>query len=227
MISPVKLGRQLRMVVHIGLGPKGRKGVERLGHRKYVGDMWDEIGQMQYDFLVDKGLRPTDILLDIGCGALRGGVHFIRYLERGHYLGIDREQTLLQRGVSEELGDQLFHEKEPELIASSNFEFERFSLRPSYAFAQSLFTHLNKQDIERCFRNLRPVVDPGSRFFATFSETKTPDRMVRFGRSHPHAGFYYTKDEMTGFGSNDGWRSRYIGDWGHPRGQMVVEYMAI
>ena len=127
---------------------------------------------------------------------------------------------------SEKLGDQLFREKGPQLVVSSNFEFDSFSLKPSYGLAQSLFTHLNKQDIELCMRKLRAAVDPGCRFFATFSETAKPDRLVRLGRSHPHAGFYYTRSEMAAFGSAHGWRSHYIGDWGHPRGQVVVEYTA-
>ena len=46
-------------------------------HREQVGGLWDEIGALQIDFLRAQGLRPGDTLLDVGCGCLRGGVHFV------------------------------------------------------------------------------------------------------------------------------------------------------
>ncbi len=53
------------------------------------------MGELQFKFLVGWGLRPGDFLLDVGCGCLRGGVHFVRYLEAGHYFGIDVNSSLL------------------------------------------------------------------------------------------------------------------------------------
>jgi hypothetical protein len=37
-------------------------------HRESVGGLWDEIGELQADFLMSRGLRPHHRLLDIGCG---------------------------------------------------------------------------------------------------------------------------------------------------------------
>lgn len=65
-----------------------------------VGGMWKEIGRLQFDFLVAHGLAPSHLLLDMGCGTLRGGLHFIRYLEPGHYWGVDKGRDLLGRGWS-------------------------------------------------------------------------------------------------------------------------------
>ena len=72
-------------------------------HRKFVGGMWERIGRHQFDFLRDRGLRPEHRLLDVGCGALRGGVHFIRYLNVGGYYGIDINASLLAAGRDVEL----------------------------------------------------------------------------------------------------------------------------
>ena len=66
-------------------------------HRESVGGLWDQIGQLQFDFLVANGLRPEHKLLDIGCGSLRGGVKFVRYLQSGHYFGTDLNGSLLGR----------------------------------------------------------------------------------------------------------------------------------
>jgi len=37
-------------------------------HRSYVGGQWDVLGKLQFEFLLQRGLRPDDILLDIACG---------------------------------------------------------------------------------------------------------------------------------------------------------------
>ena len=87
---------------------QGEGGILQAGHRAYVGGLWEEIGQLQFDFLVEQGLRPSHCFLDIACGSLRGGVHFIRYLEPGHYLGLDREPKLIELGVQEELGEAVY-----------------------------------------------------------------------------------------------------------------------
>lgn len=56
-----------------------------LGHRSYVGGCWDEIGKLQFDFMLKEGLKPEHYFLDVACGSLRAGLHFIPYLEVGHY----------------------------------------------------------------------------------------------------------------------------------------------
>ena len=65
--------------------------IESRAHRELVGGLWEELGVLQFEFLVKRGLKPHHRLLDVGCGALRGGVHFVRYLDPGCYHGIDRK----------------------------------------------------------------------------------------------------------------------------------------
>ena len=67
------------------------RGHWRWDHGRYVwiGGHWEALGKLQFDYLVANGLKPGHRLLDIGCGTLRGGRHFIRYLAPGGYTGID------------------------------------------------------------------------------------------------------------------------------------------
>jgi hypothetical protein len=51
--------------------------------------------------LIVYGLKPEDTCVDHGCGALRIGLHAIRYLERGAYWGLDIEEFLLDEGREE------------------------------------------------------------------------------------------------------------------------------
>ena len=48
-----------------------------------------EKGPFEIEFLKEKGLLPEHLLLDIGCGTLRGGIHWIRYLQPHHYAGLE------------------------------------------------------------------------------------------------------------------------------------------
>jgi len=158
----------------------------------------------------------------VACGSLRGGVRFIPYLEPGNYLGIDMQSRLIDAGVRKELGEKLSALKQPEFVVSDRFEFDRFSKRPDFAIAQSLFSHLTAGDISLCLRNLRAVAKPGTRFYASFFETERPLKNAE--KSDPHGKFLYSRDQMSQFGAECGWSSRYIGDWNHPREQKMFEY---
>jgi hypothetical protein len=204
--------------------PEGRAGIAVLGHRDYVGGLWEQVGRLQFEFMLGRGLQPGDVLLDIACGSLRGGVHFIRYLDDGNYLGIDKEKRLIDMGVDHELGRETFVSRRPEFVVSDNFDFGQFSKRPSFSLAQSLFTHLTDTDIEVCLANLRDVVDPGHRFFATFFEGSTTERA---NHSHAHREFRYTPDHLEALAARHAWDGAYIGDWSHPREQVMMQFTAV
>jgi SAM-dependent methyltransferase len=204
------------------LKPEGDDGIQILGHREYVGGLWDQMGSLQSEFLRSRGLRPGDVLLDIACGSLRLGSKVIPYLERGHYLGVDKEPGLIEAGMKHELPQALVEEKSPELLVSGSFEFRKLTKRPTFAIAQSLFTHLTIELINSCFRNLRDVIASDGVFYATYFETD--ERVDNPALSHDHDYFAYTKSEMLNFGEANGFSATYIGDWSHPRGQKMVEY---
>lgn len=206
-----------------GLIPDGKIGLKILGHRLFVGGKWDQIGKLQYDFLLKEGLKPENCLLDIGCGALRGGVHFIQYLNEGNYLGFDKNKELIDIGIKRELGEQLSNLKKPEFVVSSSFEFDKFKKKPQYSLSLSLFTHLNSSEIESCLHNLKQFVDEGHFYYATFflgDSVKNPTN------SHSLDHFEYSVREMRTFGENAGWKVEYLGDWCHPRKQMMIKYIA-
>ena len=195
-----------------------------MGHRAYVGGLWDEMGKLQFDFLVHEGLQRGDVLLDIACGSLRAGRYFIAYLDAGHYLGIDKEPDLVNAGIRHELTADILRAKQPEFVISDSFEFGRFSKRPTFAIAQSLFTHLPAYGIAQCFAKVRASLKDHGRFYATYFQTQT--QVQNESQPHDHHAFYYTKAEMEAFGMESSFRSEYIGDWKHPRGQVIVRYVA-
>ena len=195
------------------------------GHRSYVGgndQYWDEIGKLQFEFLRKNGLNENTLLLDIGCGSLRGGCLFINFLAENNYLGIDKELSLIILGVANELGINVYLEKKPEFVVSAEFEFGKFSRIPTMAIAQSLFTHLTLDDIGLCLKNLCEFVHEGFVLFATYFPSET--LATNPSRSHSHACFHYTGNEIEALALRVGFKFENIGDWGHPRGQNIAVF---
>jgi len=201
-------------------------------HRAAVGGMWEEIGQFQFDFLVSEGLAPEHYLLDVGCGSLRGGVHFVKYLEAGHYFGLDHNPRLLDAGRSE-LERAGIADKRPVLLADDNFRLVRFAQSFDFALAQSLFTHLPFNQIARCVAEIDRVLKPGGRFYATLfanpgPRLRTDTFPVRVDRpldiNLDKDPFYYDPDIFRWLCEGSDLSFDYRGDWGHPRYQHMMVF---
>src|SRR5512140_1078727 len=104
--------------------------IEGDGHPESVGGLWEVLATLQYRFMLDRGLEPHHVLLDMACGSLRAGARFIPYLDPGNYLGIEMLGKLIDAGVDRELGHKVAAGNSPELVKSDRFELERFSKQP-------------------------------------------------------------------------------------------------
>jgi len=204
------------------LPPHGEEGVRSLGHRRYVGGLWKQMGTLQFEFLIKQGLKPNHRLLDIGCGSLRLGSRLIPYLQPGNYIGIEKEQSLLDAGLLYELPDQVIKDRKPLLIQSSNFEFELIQYYVDMAIANSLFTHLPAEHILICLKRLKPLLKQGACLYASFFEVSHEYENPIY--PHDHGFFAYTKAQMLNFGVEAGLTAHYIGNWNHPRGQKMIVF---
>lgn len=200
-------------------------GVRKLGHRTFIGgdgDMWERIGRLQFDFLRARGLQTQHVLLDFACGSLRGGIHFIPYLDAGNYLGFDKSFDLVAMGVMNELGHERFTERRPEFVINGRFDLSEFTKKPDFVIAQSIFTHLVPDDIRRSLAAIATVSKPTTEVFATYFL-----RDQGYGnptQSHSRMNFYYLPDDMRSFGEDSGWKFENIGAWNHPRGQQMARF---
>lgn len=153
-------------------------------HRAGVGGLWDLMGDLQLAMLVNQGLRPHHRLLDIGCGALRAGVRLMRYLEPGHYHGLDKERALLDAGVQIEMPAFGVQDRQPRLALSDDFDLSTFGdTRFDYMIAQSVFSHLPPELIERCLAQVMPALAPGGWFLATYFQST--HGQIDPGQPHP------------------------------------------
>jgi SAM-dependent methyltransferase len=198
-------------------------------HRKWVGGSFEEHGRRQLDFLLGQGLSPHDRLLDVGCGSLRAGRLLVDYLDAGNYYGIDANRSVIQAGYDQELTPEL-RAKLPStnLRASDRFGVD-FGVDFDVALAQSVFTHVSLNHVRLCFSRVAQVMRPGGRFFVTFNEQPADfpvDGVVQTKRNkytERNVYWYYRRD-IRWAASFSPWDYRYIGRWGHPGGQRMVQF---
>ena len=96
-------------------------------------------------------MRPEDMILDIGCGNLRIGLHAIQYLNIGHYWGIDISSGNIAQGW-EFVADRGLDSKTPHLFVNDDLQFnEMAGTKADFVFANSVFTHIPAHLIESAF----------------------------------------------------------------------------
>lgn len=187
--------------------------------QKAIGGFWEQLGRLQFAYLVSQGLRPHHKLLDLGCGTLRGGRHFIRYLDPDKYTGtdisggaIDYARTLVQE-------EQLAHKK-PRLIHRKVGDgFFSDVDRPDYILAQSVFTHLPSDMIRKCFSEASAFLRANTIFYFTFKPSLISWQRGYKSFSHPPRLFRRLAREC-------GYRIEFPADYPHPRGQRMAKLTA-
>ena len=208
----------------LALGPRARPW------RDKVGGNWEELGRLQFNYMLAQGLHPRHSFLDVGCGCLRAGVHFIAYLQDGRYFGIDRDQSLLDAGRDFELREAELESRQISLVCREDFDFTVFGVEFDYALAQSVFTHLDRGPILHCLTQMQKVLRPDGKFFATFFEDvgglhadrrlrHFPGRVVTYPSKDP---FHCEFSVLADLGGRAGLEAEYVGEWGHPRAQNMV-----
>lgn len=223
--------------------PRSQKGSRKLTeedlkagrHRKWVGGDWERKGRIQIEFLKERGLKSQHKLLDVGCGALRGGLHFVDYLELGHYYGIEADAERIRAGRWELEQASLEH-KSPNLLANTEFEVGQFGATFEYALAVSLFTHLDLNRITRCLYEVGRALDEGGEFYATFIEAPSSAylKTIPLGStnttkfsSYDTNPYHYAFSELEWVASNAGLSAEYVGDWGHPGNQKMALFKQV
>ncbi|NGN63711.1 class I SAM-dependent methyltransferase [Streptomyces sp. A7024] len=184
-------------------------------------EAWLRIGKWQYEYLLAHGLKPADRLLEIGCGNLRAGWRLMRYLEPGHYYGIDisphillsAKDTVVRYGLQDRL---------PHLTLTDNLSFD---FLPADHFtvihAHSVFSHTPLEVIEECFEHVGRILAPGGFFDLTFDRTE--------GREHHvlREDFYYRTETLAALAARHGLSAELMADWeAMPHGQSKLRIRA-
>ncbi len=199
-------------------------------HREFVGGLWDELGNIQLEFLIKSGLKPCHKLLDIGCGSLRGGVRYIEYLQEGNYYGLDINNSLIEAGRIEVEEAKLSY-KNPNLIVDDKFSFDRFSEKFDFMVSVSVFTHLPMNIIVRCLNKARESLATNGIYYSTFFQAPTSSHLDEINQQpggivtkYDSDPFHYSIEELSYMANLAKLELQIIGDWGHPRNQKMAAF---
>lgn len=129
-----------------------------------VGGAFDEVGRLELEVLKREGLKPTDTLVDLGCGAGRLAAHVIPFLKGGRYVGIDISESMLEEA------ENLVRERVPNppcevewaKQTTPDYPLEEASVDIVCAF--SVFTHMEHEDNYRYLKEALRIVRPGGMF---------------------------------------------------------------
>jgi hypothetical protein len=117
-----------------------------------------ELGKRTLFVLLNSyGLKPEDVCVDYGCGTLRMGVHAIKYLAPGKYVGMDIDQALIDQGIAN-VGPELIAAKRPDLAVISPEAVARAAGRsPVLVYSLKVLIHVHPGELEEYFRNLLTI----------------------------------------------------------------------
>lgn len=126
------------------------------------------------------GLRPTDHVLDVGCGVGRMAIPLTTYLDPAHgrYAGFDIEAEAIhwcQRRIGRRFPHFEFRHHRaanPNYVlgqdAAQHLPFPYPERTFDFAIVTSVFTHLLPAEVEHYVRELARMLRPGGRCFMTF-----------------------------------------------------------
>jgi SAM-dependent methyltransferase len=150
-----------------------------LGHNLRGADgetvsFWEAGARKAGKIMRSASLKPDSRVIEYGCGSLRMGAHFIRYLDRDCFWGLDVVSAFYEIG-RQLIGPDLLHEKSPRFDVIEEpvvAEAEKFGA--DLVFSSAVCVHVHPDEAQGYFRNLsRLCRKPGARliFDAVLSET--------------------------------------------------------
>jgi ABC-type polysaccharide/polyol phosphate transport system ATPase subunit/SAM-dependent methyltransferase len=209
-------------------GPTAECDLETAWHRRAVGGKWREAGEWQYEFLRERGLRPSDFVLDVGCGSLAGASRLLPFMTEGHYWGIEMDRALYDAGVVVELARAGVAAERGHFLVNDGFDLSEAPCVFDVAIANSLFRRLSLNRIARCISNVMSRMKPGGRFFATWLDNAEAADMRPIARgdgvlSYPdREPYHYPLPLLTAVCESLGYRAEPLEHSAHPRGEAVL-----
>jgi SAM-dependent methyltransferase len=181
-------------------------------------ERWLALGKLQYDYLIQHGLKPTHRVLEIGCGNLRAGWRFIKYLDAGHYYGVDISPDILfsAQDTIVEFGLQ---DKVPSVVPVRDLTLP---FLPNNYFdvvhAHSVFSHCPLEVIEECVRHVGRIMKRDGFFDFTFNATEEREHHVE------HEDYYYHPDRLIALVADYGLEAMFMNDWEgkHPQSKLRI-----
>ena len=206
----------------------GDADLDNAAHRLASGGHWSETGLWQFEFLLNRRLDRSHHVLDVGCGSLAAAVHLMRFLDDGHYWGLEGDRALLEAGAAIELPRAGLDPERGHFILNDTFELDGIPHAIDVAVANSLFVELPFNSVARCIVSVVRKLAPWGVFYATWFENPDPsdfDPIVRpsgVTTYSDRAPYHYPFEMIEQVCNAVGATVDRVDDSTHPRGESVM-----
>ena len=130
--------------------------------------------QNDIELLKSQGLKPEHKILDIGCGGGRLGHSLINYLNSGNYYGFDKQAGWI-KNFKRDVANARLQDKNPTILnCDFNWPINR-GIKFDYAYAYSVFSHVDPDLVKLCLQNLRKHFEDSSILFASYCPNQSED----------------------------------------------------
>jgi len=198
-------------------------------HRTASGGDWEAEGAWIFDFLRRQGLRPSQYVLDVGCGSLAAAIHLLPYMEQSHYWGFEKNMELFVAGVQVELPRAGVAPERGHFIVNDDFDLAEAPHEFDFAIASALLRRLSLNTIARAFAAVIRKLSPAGRFYVTWTDVPrdaafAPRVSAKGEKTYPdREPYHYSFDMLARIAEIAGGRAERLPDSDHPRGESIME----
>ncbi len=143
-------------------------------------------GKDDLNVLREIGLRKNHKLLECGCGWLRSSVHFINYLDKKKYSGVDPVKNRIEKG-------KVFFNirslnKSPKFLVIKDNSFNLLHEdKFDFIWCHAVFGHIPEHDIEEILLNSKKIMKKNAKFVFTYHDIISHKKSKSL---HKHFAFY-------------------------------------
>jgi hypothetical protein len=142
-------------------------------------------GLVNWQQIVQLGLKPDMRCVDFGCGSLRLGQHAIRYLAPSNYWGVDLTASFIHAGLRL-LPPDLVASKRPKFGVVCDALLEEIrDWGPDFIFANAVLQHVPPGEMVVFFERLGEMMGPSTRAYVLFVAGKRIRRLKAMSWSYP------------------------------------------
>lgn len=125
-------------------------------------------GSAQLNLAQREGLKPSDNVLEIGCGCLSAGAHLLRYLTTGRYVGIEPNRWLVDAALENQALSSLAKEKGALFLDVENFDAGMLDTKFDFVLSHSVLSHCARWQVRLFIQNAIKVLSSKGTILASF-----------------------------------------------------------
>jgi len=123
-------------------------------------------------------IQPDSKMVDYGCGSLRVGAHFIRYLDPGCYFGLELAAGLYEIG-QEVIGEERLAQKQPRFGLTETAALdEATAFGADFVYSTAVAFHVHPEELALYHANLVKLTNKSGA--TLFFDTKIAERPLRY-----------------------------------------------